>query len=182
MGGQRLGNAAEGLVLALCRATPPGPAGKTVIHVFPAWPRDWDAQFTLLARGNFLVTSSMRQGNIEFVEIQSQSGGSCRLRNPWGEAAAVTLFRGGQATTDLAGSLLSFKTMKDETLVLVRQGAAPAQYRDLDGDGPGIDSMAAALSQRDGVLSLVELEAASILDRGEPPEDSNVRSVGQGTH
>jgi hypothetical protein len=129
MGAQRLGNATEGLVLALCRATPPGPAGKTVIRVFPAWPREWDAEYTLLARGNFLVTSSMRKGEVEFVEIQSQSGGECRLRNPWGDRADVSVYRDGTRWKDIGGSLLTFDTRAGENFVIVQRDSSPDQYK-----------------------------------------------------
>ncbi|HIJ66899.1 MAG TPA: alpha/beta hydrolase fold domain-containing protein [Planctomycetes bacterium] len=129
MGGQRLGNAMEGLVLALCRATPPGPAGETVIHVFGAWPRQWDAQFSLLARGNFLVTSSMRKGEVEFVEIRSQSGGKCRLRNPWGVQADVTIYRNGSKFEDMSGSPLSFETIRGDNFVIVPEDCSPRRYK-----------------------------------------------------
>ena len=129
MGGQRLGNCTEGLVLALCRATPPGPAGETVIRVFPAWPREWDAEYTLLARGNFLVTSSMRKGEVEFVEIRSQSGGECRVRNPWGDQADVSVYRDGRKWQDMDGSLLTFETSQGENFVIVRKDSSPDQYK-----------------------------------------------------
>ena len=129
MGGQRLGNAMEGLVLALCRAMPPGPAGETVIHVFGAWPRQWDAEYTLLARGNFLVTSSMRAGNVEFVEIHSQSGGECRLRNPWGDQAGVTVYKDGRKFKDMNGFLLTFDTVKGEKFVIVQKDSSPDRYK-----------------------------------------------------
>jgi hypothetical protein len=129
MGAQRLGNATEGLVLALCRATPPSPAGKTVIRVFPAWPKEWDAEYTLLARGNFLVTSSMRNGAVEFVEIQSQSGGECRLRNPWGDRADVSVYRDGTGWKDMGGALLTFDTSEGENFVIAQRGSSPDQYK-----------------------------------------------------
>ncbi|MEM9657109.1 MAG: glycoside hydrolase family 95-like protein, partial [Planctomycetota bacterium] len=127
-GGQRLGNAMEGLVLALCRAAPPGPAGRTVLRVFPAWPREWNGAYTLLARGNFLVTSSMRDGEIEFVEIQSKSGGECRLRNPWGEGVVGTLHRDGKRWMDVAGPLLAFDTEVDQVFVLTRKDASLEEF------------------------------------------------------
>jgi hypothetical protein len=129
MGGQRLGNAMEGLVLALCRAMPAGPAGRTVIHVFPAWPKQWDAQYTLLARGNFLVTSSMQKGEVEFVEIQSQSDGECRLRNPWGEKSKVTVYKNGSKFKDMDDSLLTFETQQGDNFVIVRKDSSPQQYK-----------------------------------------------------
>jgi hypothetical protein len=101
----------EGLVLALCRATPAGPAGETVIRVFPAWPMEWDAQYSLLARGNFLVTSSMRKGVVEFVEIN--------------------VYKSGRKFKDMDGSLLSFETSEGESFVIVKKNSSPDQYKSI---------------------------------------------------
>jgi hypothetical protein len=121
---QRLGRAADALHNALCQSVPAGPGKAPVIRVFPAWPREWDAAFTLLARGAFLVSSSMEAGRVEFVRIESQAGGDCRLRNPWPDAA-VTLSRDGKAEEDLKGELLVFPTHKGETVVVIRGGSVP---------------------------------------------------------
>ena len=118
---QRLGRAADTLHNALCQSVPAGPGKEPVIRVFPAWPKEWDAAFTLLARGAFLVSSSMTAGKIEFVQIQSQVGGECRLRNPWPDGAA-TLYRNSNKAEDLSGSLLTFPTSKGETISLVPKG------------------------------------------------------------
>ncbi|UCC98804.1 MAG: hypothetical protein JSW66_02710 [Phycisphaerales bacterium] len=120
---QRIGRAADALHLALCRSAPAGPGKEPVIRVFPAWPRQWDATFLLLTRGAFLVGSSMEKGQIEFVQIRSNAGGECRLRNPW-PGAAVTLYRDARRVRDLAGSLLTFPTQRGEVLVIVPKGAA----------------------------------------------------------
>ncbi len=90
---ERMGNASDALTTALCQSFPPGPANPPVIHVFPAWPTDWDADFTLLERGGYLVSSSMHRGTIDFVELKSQLGGTCRIRKPWD--GMVQLFRNG---------------------------------------------------------------------------------------
>jgi hypothetical protein len=118
---EALGRAAEALHLALLQSNPPEPGGEPVIRVFPAWPPGWDAAFTLLARGAFLVTSSWRQGKPEFVEIESLAGARCRLRNPWGDGA-VTLFRNGTKASTPSGSLLDFETMRGERLTVVPPG------------------------------------------------------------
>lgn len=86
----------------------------------------WDAAFMLLARGGFLVSSSMTAGKIEFVEIQSQVGGDCRLRNPWPDSA-VTLYRKGAQAEDLSGALLTFPTVKGEIVRVVPKGLRPPQ-------------------------------------------------------
>ena len=66
-----MGNAANALHAALLQTAPPGAGKDSAIRVFAAWPRSWDARFNLAARGAFLVSSSIREGEIEFVEIQS---------------------------------------------------------------------------------------------------------------
>jgi hypothetical protein len=112
---QRLGNAADALHTALCQDLPAGPSGPPVIRVFPAWPADWDAEYGLLCRGGFFVTSAMTKGKVDFVKIESRSGGDCRLRNPWGESE-VTLNRHERKVESMRGSLLTFPTAKGELI------------------------------------------------------------------
>jgi len=128
IGVQRLGIVADALHLALCQSVPPRPGQDSVIRVFAAWPRDWDAAYTLLCRGGFLVTSSMQNGRIEFVEIKSQVGGECRLRNPW-PGAEVTLYRDGRRWKDMRGSMLRFETDKEQIFVVVPKGVLPSQFK-----------------------------------------------------
>jgi hypothetical protein len=125
---QRLGNPADALHTALCQDLPPGPGQPPVIRVFAAWPRKWDAEYTLLCRGGFLVTSAMHHGEIQFVEIQSQSGGDCRLRNPWG-AGPVELHRNGHQSVALSGDLLQINTARGGDIILVKAGDAPENYK-----------------------------------------------------
>jgi hypothetical protein len=117
---QRLGRAAEALHLALLQSSPPAPGGDPVIHVFPAWPVEWDADCSLLARGAFVVNASMARGRIGAVRIQSQAGGECRLRNPW-PGSSVMLYRNGKKSEDLKGSLLTFPTQRGETIDVAPQ-------------------------------------------------------------
>jgi hypothetical protein len=125
---QRLGRAAEALHLALLQSAPPNPGGDPVIQVFPSWPKDWNASYMLLARGAFLVTSSIEHGRIGFVELESQAGGECRLRNPWGESE-VTIYRDGKKSETQQGSLLRFPTLKGERIVVVVSGDTPLSHR-----------------------------------------------------
>jgi len=114
---QRLGRVADTLHNALLQSVAAGPAKESVIRVFPAWPKEWDAAFALLARGAFLVSSSMKAGQIAFVRIESQLGGECRLRNPWPDAT-VTLERNGRKAEQLSGDLLRFSTTKAEIITI----------------------------------------------------------------
>jgi hypothetical protein len=57
---QRLGRAGEPLQLALMQSNAPAPGEDSVIHVFPAWPKEWNGRFRLAARGAFVVSASIR--------------------------------------------------------------------------------------------------------------------------
>jgi hypothetical protein len=114
---ERIGRVAQALHLGLLQSVPPAPGEDTVIHVFPAFPKEWDAKFTLLARGAFLVSGTMQQGQIHSVGIVSQQGGTCKVRNPWG-TAEVEIERNGSHTERANGELLTFSTNKGETIAL----------------------------------------------------------------
>lgn len=121
---ERLGRASEALHLALLQSNPPWPGDDPVLHVFPAWPKEWSARYTLLARGGFLVSSSMNKGSVEYVELESQAGAPCKLRNPF--PAGADLYRNGSKAETLQGPLLEFKTLKGERIYVVPSGKHPA--------------------------------------------------------
>ena len=101
------------LQCGLMQSISPHPGEPEIIRVFPAWPRAWDASFRLLARGGFLVTSSMRDGEVEFVEIESRLGEECRVRNPWPGSSCRLVECDGDTDADgttLAGDILTFET------------------------------------------------------------------------
>jgi hypothetical protein len=119
---EHIGALAGGVHSSLLQSAGETEPGDPAIQVFPAWPKEWDAHYTLLARGAFLVSASMEKGRIEFVEIQSQVGGECRLRNPWPDAT-LTLYRNGKKAEDLSGSLAAFQTTRGETVIVVPKGS-----------------------------------------------------------
>jgi hypothetical protein len=125
---QRLGRAAEALHLALLQSNPPAPGEDPILHVFPAWPKEWDAQYCLGARGAFLVSASIRSGRVEFVALESQAGSDCRLRNPWGEGP-IDLYRDGVKAETLRGPLPVIPTRKGERIVIVTTGAVPERFK-----------------------------------------------------
>jgi hypothetical protein len=117
---ERLGKASEALQNALCQSIPSKPGEAVVIRVFAAWPDDWDARFKLLARGNFLVTSSFQKGQVEYVEIVSRAGQDCLIRNPWGDST-VDISEGNRKIKTLKGNLLSFQTKANMRYLLVKK-------------------------------------------------------------
>jgi hypothetical protein len=106
---EALGRAAEAMHLALLQSKPE-------IHLFPAWPKDWDAEFQLLARGNFLVNAAIVGGKVSKVELESKSGAECTLRNPWGNSTVI-LHRGAKRES-IHGTLLRFVTARGEKVTL----------------------------------------------------------------
>lgn len=109
---EHLGILTHTLQEGLLQSVSPRPAEPEIISVFPAWPTEWEASFRLLARGGFLVTAAIRNGHVEFVEIQSRLGETCRLRNPWGEPCLVTEI--GGAAREQAGDILRFDTRQSK--------------------------------------------------------------------
>ncbi len=117
-GVQNLGRVADAIHYALINSAPPGPGNDPVISLFPAWPDDWDADFRLLCRGNFLVTSSFRNGKVVLLDILSQSGSQCRIINPWA-GSKVTLYSNGMKSNTLTGNYFIINTKANETIRLV---------------------------------------------------------------
>lgn len=124
------GTWANGIQQAMNQSLAPYPGGDEVIRVFPAWPLSWDASYKLLAKGGFVVSSTLVDEDIQYVEIESTIGGECRIRNPWDEN--VVLYRNNVKSEKIdAGEndLMTFNTVKGEHIVLVRENTSPDDYR-----------------------------------------------------
>lgn len=117
-GVQNLGRMADALHYALISSAPPGPGKDPVISLFPAWPDEWDADFKLLSRGNFLIESSYKNGKVVFVELLSQSGSVCSIINPWTDLK-VQLYRNGKKSELISGKILTFKTGTGENIKII---------------------------------------------------------------
>ncbi|MHC4200459.1 MAG: glycosyl hydrolase family 95 catalytic domain-containing protein [Planctomycetota bacterium] len=93
-----------------------------VLRVFHAWPNELDAEFEdLRAFGAFLVSSRLRGGKVEYVEIKSERGRKCTIQNPWpGQRVRVT--RGDGRTETAEGERFVLDTRVDEKLRLVPRG------------------------------------------------------------
>jgi hypothetical protein len=125
---QRLGRAAEALHYALCQSIPAEPGAAPVIHVFPAWPTNWDAAFTLLCRGGFLVSASITKGTIDLVEIEAPHGGTCRIKNPW-PGKQVAIYINNRKTRPTKADRLTIHTGANNHIVLLPEGNSLANAR-----------------------------------------------------
>ena len=128
-GFQGYGIFSHGLQQGLMQSIAPKPGMDPVIRVFPAWDKNRDAYFKLLAKGGFLISSSVKNGAISFIEIDAQLGGICRIRNPWPDST-ITLYRNGKKAEDLTGNLISFSTKIDENIKIVKLGIAPDSFKE----------------------------------------------------
>jgi alpha-L-fucosidase 2 len=92
--------------------------GGQLLRVFAVWPRDIDAKFVdIRAWGAFLVSSVLRDGEVQFVKLYSERGRDCAMVNPWPDKK-VAVYREGKITQTLSGNRFTIKTNKDETLFL----------------------------------------------------------------
>jgi len=121
---EHIGGLTSGIHSSLLKSDPEVEAGEPVIEVFPSWPKDWDAAFTLLARGAFQVSSSQEEGQIGFVQVKSLAGGECRLRNPWPDKT-VTVRRGEERVREQSGPLLNLPMRTGETLLMAPKDSTP---------------------------------------------------------
>ena len=120
---EHIGGLSFGVHQTLLDSTPvDGEQGEPVLQLFQTWPKDWDAEFLLVGRGAF-VSAAQKGGQVGPVEITSNAGAVCRVKNPWGEAD-VKLTRDGKAAETLRGAQLEFPTQRGERIVL-----APAAAR-----------------------------------------------------
>jgi hypothetical protein len=124
---EHIAGLSAGIHTSLLRSAPESATNDEPVKVFAEWPKDWDAAFTLLARGSFVISAAQKAGRVTVVEIVSQGGGELKLVNPWG--GEVTVYRGGRKAEELSGPVLSLPTSKNERLAIVPKGQAPAAVR-----------------------------------------------------
>lgn len=90
-----------------------------VLRIFPCWVRSQDASFrNLRASGAFLVSSSIKDGEIANVELLSEQGRLCKMENPWPERTLIVRHSGGKLE-ELRGRFVEFKTQKGEKLQII---------------------------------------------------------------
>jgi hypothetical protein len=92
------------------------PRAESLIRVFSNWPRERDARFIRLrAWGGFLVSSSLWAGDVQYVEIFSERGRTCSIRNPW-PGQSARLYRNNVAAEAVDGAVFVFATSAGETI------------------------------------------------------------------
>lgn len=92
-----------------------------ILRLFPNWPGELDAEFaTLRAVGAFLVSASCSQGDVQWVEIESEAGGELKLYNPWPQGA---ICKQGSGEATIRAAVISLPTSPGDRIRLVSAGA-----------------------------------------------------------
>ena len=126
---EHLGCISTTLQEGLLQSLSPRPGQPEVLRVCPAWPKGWGVSFRLLARGGFLVTAAVQDGEIEFIEIKSRLGETCRIRNPWDKPCLVSEING--TTQEMDGDILSFETARGKHYRMLPQGSRKLKPRNI---------------------------------------------------
>jgi hypothetical protein len=124
---EHIAGLSAGIHASLLASTPESPTNEEPLKIFAEWPKDWDAAFTLLARGAFVITTAQKDGQVPLVEVVSRAGGSLKLVNPW--TGDVSVYRDGRKAEDVSGRVLSVSTTKGETLVLAPKASVGPPHR-----------------------------------------------------
>lgn len=91
-----------------------------VVRLFPVWPKEKDARFTnLRTYGAFLVSSSCKNGEIEYVTIISEKGRPCKIENPWGNKACKVVRADGKEEV-YDSRQFEIKTSAGETIKMLQ--------------------------------------------------------------
>lgn len=99
------------------------------IRIFPAVPAGWPVAFKLLARGAFLVSSTMKEdGAIPAVFIESKKGNKCFLANPWpgSKVTIVDVGMKGRSVVHETSSedVIGFQTITNHAYLVTQAGVA----------------------------------------------------------
>lgn len=90
------------------------------IHLFPCVPDGATLAFKRMqARGGFLVSAELADGEIAYVLIESRRNVNCRIWNPWPDWTVV-LTRNGVPSEELTGLQLDFVTEPGESIELTK--------------------------------------------------------------
>ncbi|WP_339711665.1 hypothetical protein [uncultured Kriegella sp.] len=89
-----------------------------VLRVFPVWPKSKDARFhKLRIVGAFLVSSELKNGKVQSIEVFSEKGKTLNLLNPW-EGKAVTVIRNNGKKEIFQGERLKIETSDGEKILI----------------------------------------------------------------
>lgn len=88
------------------------------LRVFPVWPKNKDALFhNLRIHGAFLVSSELKGGDVQFIEVISEKGKVLFLLNPWKNKTVMVLRSNGTKAV-FSGEKIKIETSVGEKLLI----------------------------------------------------------------
>lgn len=86
------------------------------IHLFPSVHSNTTIAFKRFqARGGFLVSAEIREGNVSYVLLESRRNVICKIKNPWMNEK-IQLIRNGKNAETITGEVLEFKAESGESI------------------------------------------------------------------
>lgn len=87
-----------------------------MIRVFPAWPKNLDADFEQLrAEGAFLVSAAYQNGQVTHFKIKSLVGGPCTFANPWpGKTLRIADIESNKILTEQNSEIITLNTLRNK--------------------------------------------------------------------
>ncbi|OCT12942.1 hypothetical protein A8709_21715 [Paenibacillus pectinilyticus] len=96
------------------------------LRIFANWPTGTDAKYgDLRSDGAFLISSSMKSNQVEYVRIISEKGKTATVANPW-SGQTVRIYRNGVDAGTMTGTDLTITTSVNETIHLAPDGTSLA--------------------------------------------------------
>ena len=84
------------------------------IRLFPNWPKEKDAEFRdLRAAGAFLVSASLKDGEISHIKILSEAGMPLKILMPW---EGTTVVKNNKGSSQFSKKLIEINTEKGEVI------------------------------------------------------------------
>jgi hypothetical protein len=105
-----------------------------MIDLFPDWPANEDASFYhLLTQGAFEVSSSLKDGQVQYATVTSEAGLPLELKDPWpGQRLSVTGQRGIPVRYTVRDGMIALPTQKGQTYqISVNQSVYQTPYPSL---------------------------------------------------
>ena len=91
-----------------------------IIRLFPTWPSRKNAKFyQLRAYGAFLISSELKEKQVDYVKVLSEKGRLLRIVNPW-NSSEVLVKKNGK-TEIFSGDILNINTSVMETILLKKK-------------------------------------------------------------
>jgi alpha-L-fucosidase 2 len=96
------------------------------VKVFADWPANTTAKFgDLLADGDFLISSSIANNSVQYVQAVSQAGGNYVFTNPW-PGQSMEYYDNGTDEGTLSGTKITLSTTAGESIDLAPAGTSLA--------------------------------------------------------